>query len=96
MYNTLTSNNSHILWCRHLFVPNALNIHQRKHQCLHVSGQLEESSIVSGKNDDLWLLWLNAYLVNIIYTNNHKLNHSSWQKYSVFKSFFLVICRIYI
>ena len=38
-----------------------------------------------------------TYLVNIIYINNHKLNHSSWQKYSVFKSFFfLVICRIYI
>lgn len=68
MYNTLTSNNSHLLWCRHPFVPNALNIHHRKHQYLYVCGQLEESSIVSGKKDDLWLLWLNAYISLILFT----------------------------
>ena len=88
MYNTLTSINSHLLWCRHPFVPNALNIHQIKHRYLHVCGQLEESSILSGKKDDLWLLWLNAYL-HVYLSLYHKLNHSRWQKYSVLEFFFV-------
>ena len=41
-------------------MPNALNIHQKKHQYLHVCGQQEESSIVSGSEqnkNELSSLW---------------------------------------
>lgn len=63
----LTNNNSHLACSRHPFVPNALITHQRKHQCLHVCGQQEESSILSGL-----------------------INHSSWEKYSIFIENFFV------
>ena len=33
-------------------MPNALNIHQKKHQYLHVCGQQEESSIVSNSEQN--------------------------------------------
>ena len=55
-------------------MPNALITYQRKHQCLHVCGKQEESSVLSGL-----------------------INHSSWQKYSIFiENFFVDLHNIHV